>query len=64
MTIDNFFFGQAILNRYYLWKNTSKNFGIFFLGTIFWLPHAKFCCIVVLLQLGRYYRAGKATGNP
>ena len=45
-------------------KNTSKNFGILFLGTIFWLPHAKFCCIVVLLQLGRYYRAGKATGNP
>ncbi len=31
-----------------------KKISYFFLGTIFWLPHAKFCCIVVLLQLGRY----------
>ncbi len=33
--IENFFFAKAILNRYYMWKNTSKNSGIFFLGTIF-----------------------------
>ncbi len=62
--IDNFFFAKALLNRYYMWKNTSKNSLIFFLGTIFLLPRAKFRCIIVLCQCFRYYKAAKAYGHP
>ena len=46
--IDNFFLAKVILNRYYKWKNISKNFGIYFLGTILGLRRAKFCCKVVI----------------
>ncbi len=58
------FFAKALLNRYYMWENTSKNSGVFFLRTIFWLPRAKFSCIIVLCQCFRYYKDGNASGHP
>jgi hypothetical protein len=60
----HFFLAKALLHRYYMWKNYSKNFGAIFLGTIFWLSRAKFCYKVVLCQFFRYHKAGKASCDP
>jgi hypothetical protein len=57
-----FFFANAILNRYYNWINNSKNFEIYFLGTIFWLPRAKFCGEVVRCTL--YFASFLGTTKP
>jgi hypothetical protein len=43
--------------------SNQKNF-VFFLGTIFVLRRANFCCVVVLLHLCTYYKAGNASCNP
>jgi hypothetical protein len=43
--------------------SVQKNFG-FFLGATFVLRRAKFCCIIVLLQLRTYYKSGNAYCNP
>ena len=62
--IETFFFAKALLNRYHYSEIYSKDFEIYFLGTIFWLPRAKFCCKVVLLHLCRYYTASYTSCDP
>ena len=51
---------SPLRNRCTNWNIASKQCGIV-LGTIFVLRRAKFCRIVVLLQLCSYYKAGKAS---